>query len=206
MKNENKTGPVRDGRYLLHMGSAMMIGALLMLWGLSLVNRTRPAPIVLVPPPPTATPAPTATAADVRVYVSGEVARPGVFELRPGGIAEDAVEAAGGPTDQSFLEGVNLAQPLYDGLQIYVPAKDEREEALAAVLATPTPAGVRRVDLNTATQSELETLPGIGPSMAQRIIAYREENGGFETVEELLNVRGIGETRMEQLRGMVEVE
>ena len=137
-------------------------------------------------------------AAPIFVHVLGQVARPGLYELRAGDRVIDAVAAAGGLSDAADPAGVNLARLLSDGEQFTVPAIGE----------TPVgaPAGVAadgRVDLNTADAATLDTLPRIGPAMAQRIIDHREANGPFVSVDDLLAVSGIGSKTVEALRPLV---
>ncbi|WP_105566559.1 helix-hairpin-helix domain-containing protein [Microbacterium halophytorum] len=148
--------------------------------------------------------------AQLFVHVFGAVEEPGLYALPAGARVVDAVSAAGGVTDEAAPEGVNLARGLSDGEQVGVPtvAQLEAGEAAAPVLGAadgPTPEAARPVDLNTADQAELETLPGIGPALAQRVIAWREENGGFASVDDLLAVSGIGEKVLAGLQDRVTV-
>ncbi|QEO09791.1 ComEA family DNA-binding protein [Protaetiibacter larvae] len=134
----------------------------------------------------------------VYVHVLGQVARPGLYALRDGDRVVDAIAAAGGLTEAADPAGVNLARTLSDGEQLVVPAVGE----------TPAggPAGVAadgRVDLNAADAATLDTLPRIGPAMAQRIIDWREANGPFSSVDDLLAVSGIGSKTVEALRPLV---
>jgi competence protein ComEA len=151
---------------------------------------------------------PATTAADeVVVHVAGAVASPGVERLPLGSRVIDAVEAAGGAADGADLGRVNLAAPVVDGQQVYVPVAGEQLPAPAGpVVSGGGVAGSGGlVDLNTASATELDTLPGVGPSTAAAIIAYRDEHGPFASVDELLDVRGIGEAKLEQLRDLVTV-
>lgn len=139
----------------------------------------------------------------VRVSVKGAVAAPGIYNLGAGSIVQDALDAAGGILPQADVSRLNLAAALSDGQEIRVPAQTP-----TAAPGTPTPeppdaGGI--VNLNTATLQELETLPGIGPVLAQRIIDYREANGPFQSVEDLLKVKGIGASLLEKIRELVEV-
>lgn len=201
----------------------LAIGALLIGAGYGLANvrrETLPAAIEIVPPPPTATLSPTVellspTAALLRVYVSGAVARPAVYNLPPGSIIDDAVRAAGGFAADADPVAVNLAQGLVDGMQIYVPTAGEI--APPPVISAPAPVdvpGTSRmggitmqglIDLNTATQRDLEMLPGIGPATAEKIIAYREANGPFATIEAIMDVPGIGEAKFEAIKDLITV-
>jgi len=141
-------------------------------------NWNEPAPIYFQPASPTATPMPTSTPEPVTVFINGQVEAPWIYTLHYDSIVQDALNAAGGFTAEAFEDVVNLAQPLTDGMQVYVPAKDD--SAAVAVPLISTPPAISKdggagglIDLNTATKSELETLPGIGPSTAQKILDYR---------------------------------
>ncbi|MCU1409786.1 MAG: competence protein ComEA [Rhodoglobus sp.] len=147
---------------------------------------------------------PTATAAaasgsEIYVHILGAVARPGLYELRDGDRAVDAVAAAGGFLDTADQSQLNLARLLVDGEQIVVPVVGETP---AAVPGTTT-GGL--VNLNTADAATLETLPRVGPAMAARIIEWREANGAFTAVDDLLGVTGIGDKTFEGLRDLVTV-
>jgi competence protein ComEA len=180
---------------------------------LALALRLRQPAAVVVEAAPTAsgataTPSPTATPGQVRVYVSGAVAAPDVYQLPAGSIVRDALAAAGGPTENADLTNINLAHVLQDGQQVYVPTKGELPPP--APLSEPasesagTPSGP--ININTATQAELETLPGIGPTLAAEIVAYREASGPFAQIEDIQNVPGIGPGRFEQISGLITVE
>ena len=132
------------------------------------------------------------TSGDVVVHVAGAVSKPGLIRLPAGARVADAIDAAGGPRTRKALDSVNLARPVVDGEQIVV----------GAAAADGSAAGV---SLNAATAADLEDLPGIGPVLAQRIVAWREANGPFRSVDELSEVSGIGDALMAQLRGEVRV-
>ena len=132
----------------------------------------------------------------VVVYVSGAVASPGVLTLPASSRVIDAITAAGGATPEADLESINLARILVDGEQIRVGIVGESPPA-ASEAGTPAGTCVR---LTTATESELQTLPGIGPSLAQRIISYRATHPRLSTVEELDDVPGIGPSLIEKIR------
>lgn len=141
------------------------------------------------------------------VHVAGEVRRPGVYRLRASSRVEQAVDSAGGATRRADLDGLNLAQKVQDGRQILVPRRGVAAAA-ASVPGAASGAGgapVTPVDLNRATLQELDTLDGVGPATAQKILDYREQHGGFGSVEELGQVTGIGEKRMAALRERVRV-
>ncbi|MCK8465764.1 ComEA family DNA-binding protein [Microbacterium sp. KSW4-16] len=132
---------------------------------------------------------------ELYVHVLGAVAAPGLYVLDPDARLVDALAAAGGTTDVADLAAVNLARLLEDGEQIIVPTV-----GAAAAESGAAPAGDDRIDLNTADQAALETLPRIGPALAARIIAWREENGRFRSVDDLLAVPGIGEKLLAGIR------
>lgn len=165
---------------------------------LLLSSRPEPVQITINPPVPTSTPLPTATPAPILVYVTGEVNQPETtVELPNNSRVMDAISASGGFTDNADLERVNIAGILRDGDQVHVPALIE--ETAQSEPALPTPSGGTVVHINTATVEELQALPGIGPSIAQRIIDYRDANGPFTRLEDLDNVAGIGSTTLETL-------
>lgn len=153
----------------------------------------------------TATPAPspemTATPRPLRVYVSGAVRQPDVYTLPPESIVKDAVMAAGGPADDADLDRINLAAPVADGQQIYVPRLGE--EALRVQPLSIQPGADGKVDINTADRAALESLPGIGPTLAQRIVDYRQANGPFARIEDVMEVSGIGTGTFEGLRDLI---
>ncbi|WP_051426206.1 ComEA family DNA-binding protein [Jiangella gansuensis] len=151
-----------------------------------------------------------APAGTIMIHVAGLVAAPGVVELPAGTRVVDAIEAAGGPTAEADLTPLNLARVLTDGEQVIVTA--EPPAGQPAVPPPPDPgAGVPvgppagPVNLNTATAADLDTLPGIGPTLAGRILEWREQHGRFTTVDELREVSGIGEQRFAELEPLVAV-
>lgn len=153
------------------------------------------APILILPTP---------TSSLIAVHISGQVDSPGVYYLAPGSRVQDALLAAGGCTEQADVDQINLAARLNDGQKLYIPAKGEALNASNPV-QTPLPNTSSKetpaiVDLNLASQQELESLPGIGPSKASDIIAYRQKNGRFDTIEEIQNVPGIGAALFEKIR------
>jgi competence protein ComEA len=180
----------------------LVMAALLALIVFMVVVR-RPAGQAIVLPDP-ATPVP------LRVHVVGAVLSPGVYALPPGSIAQDAITAAGGATGAANLQGLNLAALLHDGDQIVVPVQAEAAGTNApSAGAAPTlgPAGgaATLINLNTATAAELESLPRIGPALAQRIIDYRTSHGAFGAIEDLLEVDGIGPSTLDAIRALITV-
>lgn len=186
---------------------------------LLLLDQDDPVTIVINPPLPTAThtaspdPSPTASPAPLEIYITGAVAQPeSRLSLPIGSRVEDAIQAVGGATDQADLSRVNLAQVLQDGDQIHIPslaptlAPDEPMPQVTPDLPTPTPNRPRLVNINTATAAELEALPEIGPATAQDILAYRQENGDFASIEAIMDVPGIGEATFNALRELITVE
>jgi len=159
---------------------------------------------------PAVTEVQTATEAQiVVVHIAGEVNSPGVFELPYGSRINDAVQLAGGVTEYANISAINLAAFLRDAMQIVVPAiGDEVENVITyEYAASPiTPAqNSGLVNINTATGTQLQTLPGVGPVIAQNIIDFREANGWFSSIDELINVAQIGATTLERLRELVTV-
>jgi competence protein ComEA len=155
---------------------------------------TAPGIVAAEPEPP----------AQVVVHVVGAVRRPGLYRLDEGSRVADAVALAGGTTPKANLTAVNLAATLVDGTQVVVPRAGDP----AAAPASPGGAGAAGqppgpIRLSTATAEELQTIPGVGPVTAERIIQYREQNGPFRSVEDLDAVPGIGPKRLEQLRDLV---
>ena len=149
------------------------------------------------------------TAAELFVHVSGAVAAPGLYRLADGSRVVDAIAAAGGFADEADEAGVNLARPVSDGEQLVVPVVGAEEPGGAGGSGGSGGAGGSggdgKVDLNRATVAELDTLPRIGPALAARIIEWREANGRFTSVEDLLAVPGIGDKMLEALRPLVRV-
>lgn len=142
-----------------------------------------------------------APSARIVVDVSGKVRKPGVLRLPAGSRVDDALEAAGGVERGADLTGLNRARVLNDGEQVVVGLP--MAVAAGPVAGAAGDGGSAPVSLNTATAEQLETLPGVGPVLAQHIIDHRTRNGGFRTVEELRDVNGIGERRFADLQGKV---
>ena len=153
-----------------------------------------------------------AAPATIKVYISGEARRPGVYELPTDARLDDALQAAGGPTSDAALELVNLAKRLSDEEHIHIPGLSDGSARVSAGEDIPPSAASEvardsagRLNINTATVDELTSLPNIGPSRAAAIVDYREREGPFGSVDELMNVGGIGEKITDSIRDLVAV-
>jgi len=181
-------------------GVAICLG-LLAAWYLA---SSRPSATAAPPPPATiAVHDDGGGGASVTVDVAGAVAKPGVYRLSSSQRVEDALRRAGGPTRRADLSQLNRAAKLEDGRQILVPLRAPKGKAVASAPGTAAPD--QPINLNTATVEQLQTLDGVGPATAKKIIDYRTEHGGFGTVDELDQVSGIGEKRLAALRDHVRV-
>ncbi len=187
---------------------------------LALRSEERPATIVL----PRAAPVAPATEAlevqetseaEIVVHAAGAVAHPGVYQLDGSARVADLLEAAGGPDDAADLAGINLAALLIDGARVYFPRAGEEPPTELNIMEVPptqlatSPDGEKttaRLDLNSASAVELETLPGIGPVTAAAIVSYRERVGRFQSVESLLAVSGIGPVKLSRIQDLVTVK
>ncbi len=152
-----------------------------------------------------AAPADAAAPAVILVHVDGSVNSPGVYELAETARVRDAVDAAGGLTQDADVSQVNLAAPVTDGSKVHIPAVGEQAVGTVAS-ASPAAGGgtdTSVVNINTATLEELDTLPGVGESTAQAIIEEREAGGPFTSVEDIMRVSGIGEKKFERLQGLI---
>lgn len=160
------------------------------------------APSTPVVPSVSVSPAPAAMedAGVVTVHVAGWVATPGLVVLPEGARVSDALKAAGGVAPGAVVDGINLAEVLVDAQQVLVPGPGDDGAMEAAADAATTDGRIR---INSADAAELEALPGIGPVLAERIVAYRQEMGPFERVEDLLEVSGIGEAKLAALRDAI---
>lgn len=173
--------------------SALIIGGALLLLSL----RPEPVALTIIPPAPSPTPAPSATPSPVLVYVTGAVAQPEqTYRLPYGSRVQDALEAAGGARADADLSAVNLAQRLYDGALVFVPSKQVQAPA------TPTNIG-GVIYINSASKAELMSLPNIGDKTADAILAYRDERGRINSLDELDAIEGIGRATLERLAPLV---
>ena len=147
---------------------------------------------------------------NIKVYITGEVKNQGVIELEEGARIADAIEKAGGKTEQANLKNVNLAYQLEDGQKIYIPNINDIETEViddgASGIVGDTTAAQEIININKADENELQSLNGIGESLASSIVEYRKENGKFETIEDLKNVPGIGESKFENIKEYIKVK
>jgi competence protein ComEA len=220
--------PAMQGRFqqLALIGYGLLLG-LLAAGVLLVVGKRPPGQAVVLRDPPTPIP--------LRIHVTGAVAAPGVYALPRGSIVQDAIDAAGGHAANADTRSLNLAQALVDGDQINVPqlpptatitptprpthtpaptitvgpgTSSPTPEPTATLVSAPTSASSSTgglININTATLAELETLPRIGPTIAQRIIDYRTANGPFTSIEQIMNVKGIGPATFAQIKDLITV-
>ncbi len=190
-------------RHLLAAAAALV---LLLLAAHLLLPAGTTTPAAPLPPSPglgaSATGAPHAR---VVVDVVGAVRRPGLYRLEQGSRIADAVARAGGAMPKAQLAQVNLAAPLADGEQVVIPKRGAPGPAATGTAGAPVGTGTATapVQLSTATLEQLDSLPGVGPATAQKILDYRAKHGAFSSVEELDAVPGIGPKRLDQLRDLV---
>jgi len=165
-------------------------------------------PIVLQPAP---------TKEPIAVHIIGAVPRPGLYEFAEGARIQDAINAAGGLLASANVDTINLAALLEDGQQLSIPYKSGEEPSVTGgedennslVLPGETEQpqtsgdGAERININTASLEELDSLPGIGPTIAQRIVDYRDENGPFQTIEDIMNVSGVGPSTFDNIKDLI---
>jgi competence protein ComEA len=204
-------------------GLSRLIGSVLSLIAVALAGWW----LLRVPPPPpensipiagtdttlsvmAISPPTTGLITEITVHIAGAVKTPGVYQFRVGARINDGVVAAGGATAQADLDSVNLAMLLSEGEQIYIPKRNDKPHIIVQPRFTnsnnsngsnsSTNSELQiRININTATAIELEQLAGVGPSTAKAIIEFREKNGAFKTVEDLLNVHGIGPAKLSEI-------
>ncbi len=191
----------REAGALAVLGLLLLVGA-----GLAYM-RARPA--AAVPPPAGAVSASASPggssgpANTIVVDVVGAVHKPGVYDFAQGARVIDAVRAAGGFLPSAEPQAINLARPLVDGEQVVVPKKGETPPGAAAGGSAQQPGG--KVNINSATASDFENLPGIGPVLAQKIVDYRDQHGPFRSIQDLMKVTGIGQKKFDSLSAYVTV-
>lgn len=159
----------------------------------------------------------------ILVHISGAVNKEGVIELKINSRISDAIDKAGGIKEEANIEDINLAYKLEDGMKIHIPTKQEKETKndtnTTEELLTTSSGGVEeekeeekntekniKVNINTATQTQLETLPGIGPSTAMKVINYRKEKGKFRNIEDIKQVSGIGDSKYNKIKDLIVVK
>jgi competence protein ComEA len=186
---------------VLNMAAGILFGLFIaaLIW---IVSRNPSGEAVTLRPAPTETP--------VIVYITGAVPRPGIYALPEGSRVQDGIAAAGGFLAEAERADINLAAFLIDGEELDIPFV----EGGSPVLPTPVEnnpvlpdsgSSSELIDINTASSAELETLPGIGPTTAQKIIEYRQTNGAFVSIEDIINVSGIGPGLYERIKDLITV-
>lgn len=156
---------------------------------------------------------------DMAIHVTGEVKKPGVVKVKEGSRIQDIIEAAGGLTEKADISNVNLAFAVEDGMKIRIPSIDDEETGEQQYITEDGGKGVilseesmgssesvLSVNINTASQDELQELPGIGPSIATRIVEYRNQNGKFKNIEDIKNVTGIGDSKFAKIKEFIKVK
>lgn len=140
------------------------------------------------------------------VHIIGEINKPGIVELEEGARVIDAIKKAGGTTEKADLAQINLAYILKDGQKIYIPNTEDNDKKIEYNTANiENNIKEEKININTADEDELQRLPGVGASTAAKIIKYREENGSFRKIEDIQNVKGIGEAKYNDIKEQIEV-
>lgn len=153
---------------------------------------------------------------NIKIHISGEINYNGILELPEGSRIDDAIKKAGGLTSNAYINKINLAYELSDGQKLNIPSKTVEADASICppIITNENEEGIiedieekdQKININKATQTELETLPGVGPSLALKIIKYRKENGKFKNIEELKNVSGVGENKYEEIKELIKIK
>ena len=188
---------MQNYKSILYLASGILFGLFVaaLIW---IVARNPGGDAVTLRPVPTDPP--------IVVHITGAVPRPGVYALPQGARVQDVISAAGGFLAEANKTGINLAKKLDDGEQLDIPYI-EGSSSLVIATAAPTETGpaTELVNINTASESELDTLPGIGPTTAKKIIDYRDANGPILTIEDIINVPGIGPGTYERIKDLITV-
>ncbi len=214
-----KTGLEQNRHVLFVILIIIALGGTALFYGQQKLSPPEPL-LIITNPSPTQTATliatPTATPAPVRVYITGAIVKPDVYFLAAGSIVKDVIKAASGLTQEADIEQFNQALELKDQQHIHIPRMGEKnapppvqdgvivESTPPANSTTHSPA--KLININGASLEQLDTLPRIGPTLAQNIITYRESHGGFKTIEEIKEVSGIGESAFKQLKTLITVE
>lgn len=150
------------------------------------------------------------------VHITGEVKKSGVVKIKEGSRIEDIIEAAGGLTENADITNVNLAFVVEDGMKIRIPSVNEEktdenfitEDSGKGVIISDDINSISNsiININTASESELEQLPGIGPSISSRIVEYRNKNGKFKSIEDIKNVTGVGDSKFEKIKDLIKIK
>lgn len=149
---------------------------------------------------------------EISVYICGNVKDPGVVEVKEGTRLDEAIKMAGGPLEKADLAAVNLAYRLKDEDMVYIPEMGEKPQETAKAspgvntVASKSSDNSGKINLNTATESELDTLSGVGPATAKAIIAYRNQVGAFSSIEEVKEVKGIGDAKFDSIKDSITVD
>lgn len=201
-------GSRRFGRIqALWLLAGLLLGFIFLGAYIGITRWVRPAPIVISPVAPTTEPTSTGTPASLTIFISGEVTNPGVYKFPAGSIVQAAIEAAGGYSLNADQDLVNLAQRVSDGLHIHVPSIDENKDVpIFSNESSEVTAESKKVNINTAGLEELDTLPGIGPVTARKIMEYRSANGPFTNIEAIMDVDGIGSGKFGDIRDLITTE
>ena len=187
---------------VIYVVIGILVG-LLLAGGIFASTRAPQGEVIVLRPAPTPEP--------LRVHVAGAVVRPGVYSLEEGSRVSDAVDAAGGFVAEADKNGLNLAAFLEDGERLDVPfvagfVPEESQGFVVVTEGTPSPlAGEELININTASAEELDKLPGIGQTTAQKIIEYRTTNGPFASIEDIINVSGIGTATYDEIKDLITV-
>lgn len=144
---------------------------------------------------------------EIVVEIKGEVKNPNIYKLNENSIIEDLINKAGGLTEFADISKINRAEKLQDHIAIVIPNKNDpnSQNTISSSVSASSTQGNSLVNLNTATDIELQSLPGVGPSKAKSIIEYREKNGGFKSIDEIKNIKGIGESSFEKLKDKITI-
>ncbi|MCL2461506.1 MAG: helix-hairpin-helix domain-containing protein [Defluviitaleaceae bacterium] len=203
--------PIIIALFVLIAGTFYMHGWLTRGKDVYVLDKSAPAPSYPPDDTPDAAAAPPAESlanGKVTVYITGEVVNPGVYEVDAGSRVNDVLNLAGGGAGDADLTRINLATIVADGMQITVPKAGGDETAPAPISTAQGPEETLSdgpVNINTADEALLETLPGVGPATAKDIIDYRTSHGAFKKIEDIMNVSGIGEKKFEKLKDLITV-
>lgn len=206
------TSPAQPGRWYV----IAVVSVVLAIGGVVIFRKDPPPPELSLPmagsaAEPFATSSTSTVPAEIVVHAAGSVNQPGIYNLPSNARVADLIERAGGPAKGAEMDAINLASPLVDGQRVYIPNKDEIPAGAMATGIGSSDVGSeggevgKVVDLNTATADQLEALPGVGPATAKSILEARKQKGRFNSVDELLDIRGIGEAKMAEIRPLVRV-